>query len=137
MLQSQGRLTAGQLATALEVSVRTVYRDMVALGTAGIPVYADPAGYQLVAGYRTQLTGLTAEEARGLVLAELPGAAADLGLAGAVAAVRLKLTAALPDDVGTEWKRVLHCAYVESRGDPRRGQQRHGDLTNRGVWERP
>jgi predicted DNA-binding transcriptional regulator YafY len=99
MLQNKGRLTAGHLAAEFEVSVRTIYRDMVALGVAGIPVYADAAGYQLVDGYRTQLTGLTADEARGLVLAELPGAAAELGLAGAVAAVRLKLAAALPDDL--------------------------------------
>lgn len=99
MLQNRGRLTAGQLAAEFEVSVRTIYRDMLALGAAGIPVYADAAGYQLVDGYRTQLTGLTADEARGLVLAELPGAAAELGLAGAVAAVRLKLAAALPDDL--------------------------------------
>ena len=85
MLQSRGRLTA-QLAGELEVSVRTIYRDVVALGTAGIPVYGDAAGYRLVDGYRTQLTGLTSDEARALVLAALPSAAADLGLAAAVAA---------------------------------------------------
>jgi predicted DNA-binding transcriptional regulator YafY len=81
MLQSRGRLTARQLAVELEVSVRTIYRDVVALGTAGIPVYGDAAGYRLVDGYRTHLTGLTSAEARALVLAALPSAAADLGLA--------------------------------------------------------
>src|SRR5690349_18164125 len=97
LLQSRGRLTATQLATQLEVSVRTIYRDVVALGTAGIPVVADATGYRLLDGYRTQLTGLTAQEARGLVLAGLPAAAAELGLAAAVASGELKLSAALPD----------------------------------------
>jgi predicted DNA-binding transcriptional regulator YafY len=97
LLQARGCLTAPQLAAELEVSVRTVYRDMTAIGTAGIPVHAGPDGYRLVNGYRTRLTGLTAEEARGLVLAGLPSAAAELGLAEAVTAARLKLDAALPD----------------------------------------
>jgi predicted DNA-binding transcriptional regulator YafY len=97
LLQSRGRQTARQLAAELEVSVRTIYRDVLALGTAGVPVYGDSTGYQLVDGYQTQLTGLTAAEARGLVLAGLPRAAADLGLADAVAAAQLKLTAALPE----------------------------------------
>src|SRR6516225_10173173 len=92
LLQTRGRQTAGQLAAEVGVSVRTIYRDVVALSTAGVPVYADPTGYQLVDGYRTDLTGLTVEEARGLVLAELPAAAAELGLASMVAAVRLKLS---------------------------------------------
>ncbi len=99
LLQSAGHRTAGELARALEVSVRTIYRDMVALGCAGIPVYADATGYRLVDGYRTQLTGLTPEEARGLVLAGLPGAAEELGLARAAAAAQLKLSAALPEAV--------------------------------------
>lgn len=96
LLQSHGRLSARRLAAALEVSTRTIYRDMVALSGAGIPIYADAHGYALVDGYQTQLTGLTAEEARGLILTGLPAAAADLGLAEAVAAAGLKLSAALP-----------------------------------------
>jgi predicted DNA-binding transcriptional regulator YafY len=98
LLQSRGQQTAGQLAAEFEVSVRTIYRDIVALGAAGIPIYADPSGYRLVDGYRTQLTGLTAREARALVLAELPGAAAELGLADTAATARLKIAAALPDE---------------------------------------
>jgi predicted DNA-binding transcriptional regulator YafY len=116
LLQSRGRHTAGQLAAELGVSVRTIYRDMMALGTAGIPVFADSAGYQLVDGYRTQLTGLTAEEARGLVLAGLPGPAAELGLAEAVAAAQLKLAAALPEALRERATRMRQRFHLDAPG---------------------
>jgi predicted DNA-binding transcriptional regulator YafY len=116
LLQSRGRQTAGQLATELDVSVRTIYRDMLALGTAGIPVYGDPTGYRLVDGYQTQLTGLSAEEARGLVLAGLPGAAADLGLAEAMAAAQLKLAAALPEALRERASRMRERFHLDAPG---------------------
>jgi predicted DNA-binding transcriptional regulator YafY len=116
LLQTRGRQTAGQLAAEVGVSVRTIYRDVVALSTAGVPVYADPTGYQLVDGYRTDLTGLTAEEARGLVLAELPVAAAELGLASAATAVRLKLSAALPDALREQAVRMRQRFYLDAPG---------------------
>ncbi|RKE05968.1 helix-turn-helix transcriptional regulator [Catellatospora citrea] len=116
LLQSRGRQTAHQLAAELEVSARTIYRDMQALGTAGIPVYGDATGYGLIDGYRTQLTGLTAAEARGLVLAELPGVAADLGLAEAVAAAQLKLAAALPDALRERTARMRQRFHLDTPG---------------------
>jgi predicted DNA-binding transcriptional regulator YafY len=99
LLQARGRLTAAQLAKELEVSVRTIYRDVESLHAAGIPLYGDAGhrgGYQLLEGYRTQLTGLSAEEAKALSLSGLPGPAAELGLGSVLAAAQLKVQAALP-----------------------------------------
>ena len=100
MLQRRGRATAAELAAELECSERTVYRDMQALGEAGVPVYAERGvggGFRLVDGYRTRLTGLTADEAQALFLSALPSQAAELGRAEAATAARHKLLAALPD----------------------------------------
>ena len=99
MLQARGRVTAPQLATECEVSLRTIYRDMDALSAAGIPVYGErgsDGGYRLLDGYRTQLNGLSAREAEALFMTGLSGPAADLGLGAAMLAGQNKLLSAMP-----------------------------------------
>jgi predicted DNA-binding transcriptional regulator YafY len=95
LLQTRGRVTAAQVAGELEVSERTARRDLEALGLAGVPVYSSAGrggGWALVGGARTDLTGLTAGEARALFLAAGPSTT---GAPDVQAALR-KLLGALP-----------------------------------------
>ena len=119
LLQTRGRMTAAQLAAELEVSVRTVYRDVESLHEAGIPMYGDAGhrgGYQLLDGYRTRLTGLSADEARALVLSGLPGPASEMGLGPVLAAAQLKLLAALPAELGEQVGRVQARFHLDAPG---------------------
>jgi predicted DNA-binding transcriptional regulator YafY len=100
LLQDRGRLSAGALAQRLEVSERTINRDMEALAMAGVPVYAVRGrlgGWSLTDGYRTDLTGLTEAELRSLIVASAPAVLADLGLGEAADRALVKLLAGLPE----------------------------------------
>lgn len=110
-------MTAQALANELEVSVRTIYRDVDSLHAAGVPLYGDSGrdgGYQLLDGYRTRLTGLTSEEAESLFLAGLPGPAAELGLGSVVAAASLKLMAALPPELRDRAGRISSRFHLDA-----------------------
>ena len=119
LLQARGLLTAAELAEELEVSERTVYRDVLALSAAGVPVYAEQGrtgGYRLVDGYRTRLTGLSRAEAEALFLAGLPGPARDMGLAEPVRAVRRKMLAALPPGLRDASQRAGQRFHLDAPG---------------------
>ncbi|WP_250030773.1 helix-turn-helix transcriptional regulator [Paractinoplanes maris] len=103
LLRQRGRLSATTLARELEVSTRTVLRDIEALSAAGVPVHAERGrhgGFALLPGFRTELTGLTDDEALALLVAgSRPGAQA-FGLGSALASAMLKVVDALPRVAG-------------------------------------
>ncbi|PTR44812.1 putative DNA-binding transcriptional regulator YafY [Rhodococcus sp. OK611] len=100
LLRQRGRLTAAELADELEVSTRTVLRDIEALSVAGVPVFAERGrhgGFALLPGFRTELTGLNHDEALALLVAGSRRGAQAFGLDSALAAAMLKVVDALPE----------------------------------------
>lgn len=138
LLQSKRRMSAEALAEELEVSVRTIYRDIDQLSAAGVPVYADigrNGGFALLDGWRTRLTGLTAPEARALFLSGLPGPASELGLGDEVAAAELKLLAALPADWQIEATRMSSRFHLDPKGWFSTGPRpEHLKMVAEAVW---
>ncbi len=117
MLQARGRMTAPALAEALEVSERTILRDIDQLSTAGVPIWGDRGrngGFQLRDGWSTDLTGLTEHEAHALILAGLPGPARELGLDGMATSARLKMMASLPPGSREQADRVASRLHVDT-----------------------
>ena len=126
LLQTHGQLPASELAKRLEVSARTVMRDVEALSATGVPVYTvrgPYGGIALLPGYRTNVTGLTADEARALFVLLSGSAHADLGLGQAIGSALRKLMAALPapyrPDADLASRRIL-IDPVRWRGGPER-----------------
>jgi predicted DNA-binding transcriptional regulator YafY len=118
LLQAHGRLTARQLAGRLEVSMRTVQRDMEALSAAGVPVFAlrgAAGGWQLTEGWRTQVPALDPLELKALLMAQLR-VLGDERLARAAAGALDKLIAALPASLQGEAASMRQRLYVDPRG---------------------
>jgi predicted DNA-binding transcriptional regulator YafY len=100
LLRRHGRLSAAALARELEVSTRTVLRDIEALSAAGVPVYAERGrhgGFALLPGFQTELTGLNHDEALALLVAGSRRGAQAFGLGSALASAMLKVVDALPE----------------------------------------
>lgn len=118
-LQQRREATASELAGLLEVSVRTIYRDVAALQASGVPLWTEPGprgGIRLLEGWQTNLDGLTADEAGVLFLAGAPGAAAELGLATTLAAAQVKVLATLPPELRARAGRIRERFHLDAPG---------------------
>ena len=99
ILQTRWKSHARDLAAELEVSERTIYRDVTALSTSGVPVYTEKGpggGISLLEEYRTSLTGLSEDEVAALFMLNVPAAIGALGLGKEMQTARLKLSSSLP-----------------------------------------
>ena len=117
LLQVHQRVTARQLAQRLEVSERTIHRDMEALSMAGVPVFAErgsSGGWALMEEYRTNLTGLNKSEIQALFLTKPSQLLADLGLDKASDGAFIKLLAALPAMYRSDAEHARQRIYVDT-----------------------
>lgn len=117
LLQTRGRMTAAALAAELEVSERTIYRDLTALSASGVPVYCERGpggGAALVEEYRTTLTGLTPDEARALFMMNIPAPLMQLGVGRELKAALLKLSASLPESRRADQQRTRQRIHLDS-----------------------
>jgi predicted DNA-binding transcriptional regulator YafY len=117
LLQSRGQMSAQELAEELEVSERTIYRDIVALSASGVPVYASRGpggGVRLIDEYRTTLTGLTSEETRALFMMSIPAPLMQLGMGDTFKGALRKLSASLPDTRRADEARTRQRIHLDS-----------------------
>ena len=138
LLQSRRRMTAGELARELEVSARTIYRDLDALSAAGVPVYAERGpggGCALLDSYRTTLTGLTQDEVRALFMLSVPAPLAELGVDQELKQALLKLSAALPATRRHDEERARQRIHLDSSGwFETREPVPHLQTLQRAIW---
>lgn len=119
VLQRRRAATAAELAAELEVSERTIYRDVAALTDAGVPLWTEPGpagGIRLVDGWRTRLDGLTAPEAAALLGVAAPQVLADLGMSAALAGAQAKLLATMPEGMRAQAALVAERVHVDAPG---------------------
>jgi predicted DNA-binding transcriptional regulator YafY len=139
LLQTHERMTAEELASELEVSPRTIYRDITALNVAGIPVYTDRGpggGISLLESYRTTLTGMNADEMRALFMLSIPQALVDLGVGQTLKSALLKLAGALPASQQAVQTHAQQRIYLDSTGwnEPEQPTA-HLRVIHEAVWQ--
>jgi predicted DNA-binding transcriptional regulator YafY len=118
-LQRLRGATAAELARKLEVSERTIYRDVAALSAAGVPLWTEPGrggGIRLLDGWRTRLDGLTAQEAAAIFAVGAPQVLAELGMSSALAGAQAKLLATLPPDLRDHARMVAERFHLDAPG---------------------
>ncbi len=136
LLETRERASARELAAALEVSVRTVHRDIDALGRAGIAVYAERGprgGFRLLGGRRFQINALTDAEAGALPLSGVPAVAAQLGFAEPAGAAWLKVESALPESQRERATRTTRHVLVDLESGTEATDRVPAQLL-RGLW---
>jgi predicted DNA-binding transcriptional regulator YafY len=117
LLETRGRMSAPALADLLQVSLRTLYRDVDQLAAAGVPIYSErgrSGGFELLKGWKTTLTGFTAAEAQAVFMTGLVGPATQLGLGREVTDAQLKLAASLPPQQRDEAQRVTERFHLDT-----------------------
>lgn len=118
LLRRHGRLPARRLAQTLEVSERTILRDMEALSAAGVPVYTDRGrggGCALLPGYRTEVSGLSPAEAQALFAWTSGSGAAELGFSGELSSALIKLSATVPAPALEQAEALASVVVVDRR----------------------
>jgi predicted DNA-binding transcriptional regulator YafY len=139
LLQTHEKMTAAELSKELEVSQRTIYRDIIALNVAGVPVFTDRGpggGIALVESYRTTLTGMSEDEAKALFMLSIPEALVELGVGQKLKNALLKLAAALPHDRRSVITETQQRIYLDSTAWDRSDEPAiHLGIIHRAVWQ--
>jgi predicted DNA-binding transcriptional regulator YafY len=139
LLQTHERMTAKELSRMLEVSQRTIYRDVYALNTAGIPVYTDRGpggGIALVESYRTTLTGISEDEARALFMLSIPKALVDLGVGQNLKTALYKLAVAMPHVQQSTITETQQRIYLDTTGWTSEQEPiAHLSVIHQAIWQ--
>ncbi|WP_219417784.1 helix-turn-helix transcriptional regulator [Pseudonocardia nigra] len=118
-LQRRRSATAAELARELQVSERTIYRDVAALSAAGVPLFTEPGrggGIRMIDGWRTRLDGLTAQEAAAIFAVGAPQVLAELGMSAALAGAQAKVLATLPAEMREHARTVAERFHLDAPG---------------------
>lgn len=138
LLQSRGKMTAQELAEVLDVSERTIYRDIDALCNSGVPVYPEygpGGGFALLDSYRTNLTGMTQNELSALFMLSVPSPFEKLGISQELRSALLKLSAALPAARRASEEQAHNRFYIDWEGFHSEEPVPHLRVIQEAVWK--